>query len=198
MTEQDNAPKDIPSKAEPSAREMQVLDAAFKTFTRYGFARSTMDDIATEAGLSRPALYLHFRNKKDIYRAYTTKMTDAMMDGLTHYLALDGTPDAVLWQALDNCLITPMRTIVATEHGHELMNLKNDMAADIMDAMLVRERALFAGFYQRHGQDAAGALRIAYLTMDALEGAKSRMTSIEAFAASARSITGLVAKLLKA
>ena len=103
MTEQDSHPQDIHSKAEPSARETLVLEAAFKTFTRYGFTRTTMDDIATEAGLSRPALYLHFRNKKDIYRAYATKMTDAMMDGLTHYLSLDGAADAVLWQLSNAC-----------------------------------------------------------------------------------------------
>ena len=38
-----------------------------KVFLAYGFARTTMDDIARAADMSRPALYLLFKNKTDIY-----------------------------------------------------------------------------------------------------------------------------------
>ena len=52
-----------------SEKESKVLDAAEVVFMRYGFRRVTMHDIASEANMSRPALYLTFCNKEDIFKA---------------------------------------------------------------------------------------------------------------------------------
>jgi AcrR family transcriptional regulator len=41
---------DIPRRAD-------VLDAAWRTFTRYGYRKTSMDDVAAEAEISRPGLY---------------------------------------------------------------------------------------------------------------------------------------------
>lgn len=46
-----------------------VLDAALATFARFGFRKTSMDDIARAAGLSRQALYDKFTNKEDLFRA---------------------------------------------------------------------------------------------------------------------------------
>ena len=54
---------------EPDPKRARILQCAFAVVLRYGFQRTTMDDIAKEAGISRPALYLQFKNKTDIYRA---------------------------------------------------------------------------------------------------------------------------------
>jgi AcrR family transcriptional regulator len=178
-------------------RETAILDASFKIFTRYGFARSTMDDIAQEAGISRPALYQHFKNKKDIYRAFAEKMTWQMTDGLQAMLAADGPPEPLLNAAFEACVIQPMRQFAVTEHGHELMDMKNDLAADIMAAMLGREHGVLAAFFQRHGQNAASAADLATLMIDALEGAKSRMQSLDGFEQSLCSTIGLIVKLLR-
>ena len=42
--------------------------AAFAVFCRYGVKRSTMNDIATEAGVARQTLYNSFSNKDDVLR----------------------------------------------------------------------------------------------------------------------------------
>ena len=51
-----------------STTRERILGAAFTLFGRYGFKRASMEDIASEASLSRAALYLQFRNKEDIFR----------------------------------------------------------------------------------------------------------------------------------
>lgn len=48
-------------------KEDQILGAAESVFVRYGFARTTMSDIAKAAGMSRPALYLQFPDKEAIF-----------------------------------------------------------------------------------------------------------------------------------
>jgi AcrR family transcriptional regulator len=52
-----------------TTRIEQIADAALRRFARYGFKRSSMDDIAREAGLAKATLYLHFKGKDDVFRA---------------------------------------------------------------------------------------------------------------------------------
>lgn len=58
-----------PGAEEVSTRIDQIADAAMRMFARYGYKRSSMDDIAREAGLAKATLYLHFKGKDDVFRA---------------------------------------------------------------------------------------------------------------------------------
>ncbi|MDI3424110.1 TetR/AcrR family transcriptional regulator [Streptomyces luteolus] len=50
-------------------RREQILDAATRSFARAGFTATSLDDVATEAGITRVLLYRHFDSKADLYRA---------------------------------------------------------------------------------------------------------------------------------
>lgn len=52
-----------------AARRAQILAAATRAFARAGFAATSLDDVADEAGVSRVILYRHFESKSDLYRA---------------------------------------------------------------------------------------------------------------------------------
>jgi len=56
--------------------------AALTRFARYGFRRTSMEDIAAEAGVSRAALYLQFRNKEEILAAVRTAAFDRFASAL--------------------------------------------------------------------------------------------------------------------
>lgn len=47
-------------------RKKDILDAALKCFLNFGFSKTSMDDVAKEAGISRPLIYLKFKNKEDL------------------------------------------------------------------------------------------------------------------------------------
>lgn len=55
--------------AHREARRRTILDAAGTCFAREGFHRTSMTQIATEAGVSTGALYLYFPSKEDIVEA---------------------------------------------------------------------------------------------------------------------------------
>ena len=44
-----------------------ILEAAFASFTQKGFMRTTLDDVARAAGVTRGAVYWHFKDKLDLF-----------------------------------------------------------------------------------------------------------------------------------
>ena len=47
-------------------RRNQIMEAALTVFSRLGFERASMDNIAKEAGVSKGALYLYYKSKDAI------------------------------------------------------------------------------------------------------------------------------------
>jgi len=47
----------------------EIIEAAQEVFLRKGFARSTLEDVASEAGVTRGAVYHHFDSKAEILNA---------------------------------------------------------------------------------------------------------------------------------
>lgn len=50
-------------------RQASILQAAARAFGRQGFAATSMDDVASEAGITRLIVYRHFGSKEELYRA---------------------------------------------------------------------------------------------------------------------------------
>lgn len=57
------------TKADAERTRDQILDAAEMTFFERGVARSSLDDIARAAGVTRGAVYWHFANKVELFLA---------------------------------------------------------------------------------------------------------------------------------
>ncbi|MGO9973234.1 MAG: TetR/AcrR family transcriptional regulator [Solirubrobacteraceae bacterium] len=51
-------------------RERLMLSAAGQAFATHGFHRSSMDEIANAAGITKPMLYRYFGSKEGLYAAY--------------------------------------------------------------------------------------------------------------------------------
>ena len=92
-----------PMLSDPKAQT--ILESAWQAFSAYGFRKTSMDDIARGAGMSRPAVYLHFRNKEAIFTALVEayyrqarediRGANARVGGMLPDIALedlDGTP----------------------------------------------------------------------------------------------------------
>ena len=52
-----------------SERRAQLLDVARRVFGKFGFHGVSMEDVAKEAGVTKPILYDHFQSKKELYLA---------------------------------------------------------------------------------------------------------------------------------
>src|SRR5438876_6198656 len=63
-----------PTESKPTRRRMraperraQLLEVARRVFGNSGFHGVSMDDVAKEAGVTKPILYDHFPSKKELY-----------------------------------------------------------------------------------------------------------------------------------
>jgi TetR/AcrR family acrAB operon transcriptional repressor len=57
------------AKSDNEEREQRILDGAADLFVHYGYDKTTVSDIAREAGVSKGAIYLHFESKDDLFEA---------------------------------------------------------------------------------------------------------------------------------
>ena len=64
------------------AKRMQVLTASALVFGANGYARTTMGDLAKAAGMSRPALYLVFARKEQLFSTLLRQAADSTARGL--------------------------------------------------------------------------------------------------------------------
>jgi TetR/AcrR family acrAB operon transcriptional repressor len=53
----------MPEKSSNLERQQRILAAASKLFMHFGFDKTTVSDIARDAGVSKGAIYLHFESK---------------------------------------------------------------------------------------------------------------------------------------
>jgi TetR/AcrR family transcriptional repressor of mexJK operon len=65
-------------------RERAILDAALKVFAATGYSGAKMDDVATEAGVTKPTLYSYFPSKESLFQAMMLGKRDVMLDVFEH------------------------------------------------------------------------------------------------------------------
>lgn len=116
MTAAEIAPESITEK------QAEILSAATQAFDLHGYRRTSMDDIARQAGMSRSALYLHYRNKEDIFRHLVERFFAQAIRDMEQALNAPGqTPEQALsaaFRAKDGSLI---ELVFSSPHGAELM-----------------------------------------------------------------------------
>jgi len=48
-------------------KQQKIFQAALKLFARYGFKKTTVEDVAVEVGMTKSNLYFYVANKRDLY-----------------------------------------------------------------------------------------------------------------------------------
>src|ERR1700758_2515977 len=75
------------------ARE-RILAAAERCIDRHGIRKTTMDDIASEVGLSRPSVYRHFADRDDLLIELISRHGRALVDRARKSISRQGSlPD---------------------------------------------------------------------------------------------------------
>ncbi|MEU4639766.1 TetR/AcrR family transcriptional regulator [Micromonospora sp. NPDC023814] len=83
-----------------AVREQQMLDAAVKVFSRRGFHAASMDEIAEDAGISKPMVYAYLGTKEELFVACLHREGARMMQAIAGAAAPELSADERLWRGL--------------------------------------------------------------------------------------------------
>jgi AcrR family transcriptional regulator len=109
----------------------RILAGALERFTAYGYRRTALEDIAQAAGLSRASVYVHFRNKEDVFRALARQLHTEGLAAGEAAAATDG-PLAVRLRALFTAKLTPVVALArVSPHAAELIDENDRVAGDV-------------------------------------------------------------------
>ena len=81
MTDAATSSTKAPSRIQQRNRIL-ILDAALEVFSRHGYRGATLDQIAKQAGLSKPNILYYFGGKEDIHVTLLNQLMKAWLDPL--------------------------------------------------------------------------------------------------------------------
>lgn len=68
-------------------RRRQLLDVAMRVFAERGFHDASMNDIAIEAGVTKPVLYQHFTSKRELFAELLNEVGRDLQETITKAVA---------------------------------------------------------------------------------------------------------------
>jgi TetR/AcrR family transcriptional regulator len=148
----------------------QILGAAYRCFSRHGVRRTTMEDIAGEAGLSRPALYQYVTNKQDAFRRLAQRLfTRALTDARTA-AAAPVPVEQRLYQVLETKLELTLRLFHDSPHAAELLDEGTRLTGDLVAAYTAElVEVVAATLRELLGPDARDVAEVAVALVRGLE-----------------------------
>jgi len=117
-------------KIRDQARELYILEAAKAVFLRYGFRRVTMQDIADQAGISRPALYLHHSNKEELFKAVITSVAADNLRAVRAEVSSRTGAEPKLQQAFEVWAVQPFQLMLSSPDARDLVDCAHGFARE--------------------------------------------------------------------
>lgn len=131
-------------------REEKIVEAAVGVFSRYGVKRTTMNDIAREAGVVRQTLYNVYASKDDVLRATIRWYADRSLAATEAECADAATLGDKLDIAFKHLIVAPYELIHATPHAADILSGLSEAAAEEMAIADERYRAAIEALLVPH------------------------------------------------
>jgi AcrR family transcriptional regulator len=111
----------VVARNDPQRREA-IIEAAWSCFLQHGYAKTSLEDVAKRASLSRPLIYLQFANKQELFCCAIEKMMDRNFDSAKIVLNLDLDRKTKLLRLIDAWLLDPLAHLMSSPQGDELFD----------------------------------------------------------------------------
>jgi AcrR family transcriptional regulator len=167
------------NEAARQPRQAAILAAAVKVFFQFGYRKTSMEDVAAAAQVSRQTLYLQFRDKERLFRAALEYVTEQMLVSIR---ALAANPNGTVEQTLigvfellcgdslalsSHVNIAELLVIARSQEESIVPRFEADVRSVIADILT---QAGTAARWERHG---IGTQELAMHLLDTSAGVKS-------------------------
>jgi TetR/AcrR family transcriptional regulator, regulator of autoinduction and epiphytic fitness len=112
--------RNVGAKESRSARPNAIVLAALELFTRYGYRKTSIDDIAEAAHVAKRTVYLHFENKAAVFLAILEYLGDQVRHRCAAVERMGGTAVDRLAGLLDAYFGMGFELFSKSEHMPEL------------------------------------------------------------------------------
>lgn len=126
-----------------------ILDATDRLLARFGYRKTTVEDIAAEAGIGKGTIYLHFNSKEEVVLSHIDRIVERLHDRLKEIARSDRTPA----ERLRLMLLT--RVLFRFDSIQHYTQSLNDLLAVLRPGLLARR----AQYFEAEAQTFAGVLK---------------------------------------
>ena len=133
-----------PLKEERSKREERaerILEAAAELITRWGYSKTTIDDIAKKAGVAKGTIYLHWKTREDLFQALMEREDLLLVEDIKRRMV--GDPEA------------------GTLHGMMKYSMLAILKRPLIKAVILNDTDLLGQWSRREAATEAYAQRLA-------------------------------------
>ena len=133
----------MPSAVErDAARRREILESAKTCFLRFGYSKTSLDDIAKTAKLSRPLLYRKFSNKGAIFAALYDDVFETQLQCALDSLARPGSKAQRLERVVAIVCVDPYEMISKAPMAQEFWEACVELIPEILERHKRKWRAL--------------------------------------------------------
>jgi TetR/AcrR family acrAB operon transcriptional repressor len=125
------------TKAEAQETRHQILDAAERMFLAQGVARTSLQQVASAAGVTRGAVYWHFKDKADLFDAMMERVTMPCETAIAEALARP--PEEAL-AGLAAMAMLPLRELATQAQVQRVFSIAMHYTEYTAELAPVRER----------------------------------------------------------
>jgi TetR/AcrR family acrAB operon transcriptional repressor len=127
------------TKQDAQATRAAVLDAAERVFLRRGVTRTSLAEIAQAAGVTRGAIYGHFKDKADLFTAMMERVTLPLEAEIAQVAEADVTAGDLLAQLRERVQVA-IRQIVSDAQTRRVVEIAMLMVEHVDDLGELRTR----------------------------------------------------------
>ena len=123
---------DVIQEPRESAPRERIVAAAIEVFGTYGFSKSTVQEIAAAAHVSKPLFYRHFTNKQDVFEVVIDRVFTDWHEAMTLQVTRKGGTTAeslriLLMGALEYAQARPLLGRLLTRDSQLLLSTRSDV-----------------------------------------------------------------------
>jgi AcrR family transcriptional regulator len=174
--------------SDPTAvRRAGILEAAKGVFLRYGFKKTSMDDLARAAGLSRQGLYLYFATKEALFKEVVLYVLGATRAAGRAALGREDLPVEERLVGIFQALHGQAIGLPGAKHISELLETMVQLVGPLMEELEqdlvadVEQVLAGTGVAERWTEAGVSARDLAELLYSTSQGLKHRVSSPDAY-----------------
>jgi TetR/AcrR family transcriptional regulator, acrAB operon repressor len=124
------------TKEDAELTRQGIIHAAREVFLVRGVSRTSMEHIAAQAGVTRGAVYWHFKNKTDLFHAMREQVFLPLIDRMDDTLLVEGSEPPLT--RIENFLYDTIQVLdesVETRQIYEIMMIKCEYVDEFADVL---------------------------------------------------------------